>query len=205
MSAVYKIAAIVLAAGRSSRMGPRNKLLEHIEGKPMVARVVGAAIASGVEPVIVVTGFEAGRIQEALRGLGAAFAYNADFDRGMSSSIKAGLAALPGDCDGALILLGDMPEIAASDLEALISAFGKKEREAICVPVRDGRPGNPVLWSSSYFAEIVQLNGDAGAKQLIAQHRSHVIEVPVRSDGIFVDVDTPADLARLNMKLGANS
>jgi len=196
-----RIAAIVLAAGRSSRMGPHNKLLETIDGKTIVARVVGAAISSGSDPVIVVTGFEADRIEAALRGLSVTFAHNAQFAKGMSSSIKAGLKAIPKDCDGALILLGDMPEVEASDIEALIAAFAG--REAICVPVRDGRQGNPVLWGASYFREMMELTGDAGAKSLIVRHAEHVIEVPLASNGIFADVDTPADLARLRASLGA--
>ena len=196
-----RIAAIVLAAGRSSRMGPHNKLLESIDGKTIIARVADAAIASGADPVIVVTGFEADRIEEALRGLTVTFAHNPNFDEGMSSSIKAGLEALPADCDGAMILLGDMPEVEASDIEALMAAFAG--REAICVPMRDGRQGNPVLWGASYFAEMMHLSGDVGAKQLIAKHAEHVIEVPVASNGIFADVDTPADLARLRSSSAA--
>jgi len=196
-----RIAAIVLAAGRSSRMGPHNKLLETIDGKTIVARVVGAAISSGSDPVIVVTGFEADRIEAALRGLSVTFAHNAQFAKGMSSSIKAGLKAIPKDCDGALILLGDMPEVEASDIEALIAAFAG--REAICVPVRDGRQGNPVLWGASYFREMIDLTGDAGAKSLIVRHAEHVIEVPLASNGIFADVDTPDDLARLRSSSAA--
>ena len=198
-----RIAAIVLAAGRSSRMGPHNKLLETIDGKTIVARVVGAAISSGSDPVIVVTGFEADRIEAALRGLSVTFAHNAQFAKGMSSSIKAGLKAIPKDCDGALILLGDMPEVEASDIEALIAAFAG--REAICVPVRDGRQGNPVLWGASYFREMIDLTGDAGAKSLIVRHAEHVIEVPLASNGIFADVDTPDDLARLRSSSAAKA
>ncbi|MGE5259422.1 MAG: nucleotidyltransferase family protein [Actinomycetota bacterium] len=200
-----RIAAIVLAAGRSSRMGPLNKLLERLGGKAVVARVVSAAIASGADPVVVVTGFESDRVEEVLRGLSATFIHNPDFEEGMSSSIHAGIKALPKDCDGAMILLGDMPAIAASDLEALMAAFAKGGSEAICVPVRDGKRGNPLLWGRSYFAEMMQLSGDAGAKQLIAKHQAHVVEVEVESDGIFADVDTPEDLARLKAKLGAQS
>ena len=203
MSANNKVAAIVLAAGRSSRMGSRNKLLERIDGKPLIGRVVKAAIAGGAEPVIVVTGFESYRIEAALRGLSVTYVHNPDLDEGMSSSIKAGLKALPKDCDGALILLGDMPEIAASDLEALFDAFAQKGRDAICIPMRDGRQGNPVLWGAAYFAEMMRLSGDAGAKRLIAKHEAHVIEVAVKSDAIFADVDTAEDLARLKAKLGA--
>ena len=190
-----EVAAIVLAAGRSSRMGPHSKLLQPIDGSTIIARVAVAAIASGANPVIVVTGFEADRVEEALRGLDVTFANNPNFDEGMSGSIKTGLLALPANSGGAMILLGDMPEVEARDLKLLMDAF--EGREAICIPVRDGRRGNPVLWGASYFAEMMGLSGDVGAKQLIAKHQAHVTEVPAGSDGIFADVDTPTDLAWL--------
>ncbi len=190
-----KVAAIVLAAGRSSRMGPSNKLIEPIEGKPMVAHAARVALDSGAAPVIVVTGFDAPRVAQALSDLNVAIVHNAAFDDGLSSSLKAGLSALPPECEGALILLGDMPKIEASVLGALLAAFTGPD--AICVPVHQGRRGNPVLWGLSYFAEMMQLTGDVGAKQLLARHADRVTEVPVGSDGIFADVDTPADLARL--------
>jgi molybdenum cofactor cytidylyltransferase len=196
-----RIAAIVLAAGRSSRMAPRNKLLELVGGKSIVARVAEAAVASGADPVIVVTGFEAPRIAEALCDLKVTIVHNPNFEQGMSTSLRAGLRALPPNSDGALVLLGDMPEVEGSDLEALMAAFAAKGRLAICVPVNCGRRGNPVLWGAAYFAEMMRISGDVGAKQLIAQHHERVTEVAVGSNGIFADVDTPSDLARLKTKL----
>jgi molybdenum cofactor cytidylyltransferase len=190
-----KIAAIVLAAGRSSRMGARNKLLEPIAGKSMIALVAETALQSGAASVVVVTGFEAPRIEAEMTGLDVVVAHNAAFDQGLSSSLKAGLSALPPDCDGALILLGDMPTVDASVTGALITAF--TGRDAICVPVHRGRRGNPLLWGRSYFAEMMQLTGDFGAKSLITLHADRVTEVEVGSESIFADIDTPADLARL--------
>jgi molybdenum cofactor cytidylyltransferase len=190
------IAAIVLAAGRSSRMGSVNKLLEIIDGKPIIAYIVETALASGaVCPVIVVTGFEADRVAAALRGLDVTIVNNPDFEQGLSTSLRAGLAALPPDCDGALILLGDMPRIEPSDIAALIAAV--KDRNTICVPINDGKVGNPILWGAAYFPEMMQLTGDSGAKQLLAKQPSSVVEVPIASDRIFTDIDTPSDLAQL--------
>jgi molybdenum cofactor cytidylyltransferase len=198
------IAAIVLAAGRSSRMGSRNKLLEPIDGKPIIARVAQIAIESGVVcPVIVVTGFEAGRVSEALQGLDVTIVNNPDFEQGMSTSLRAGLRALPLDCDGAVILLGDMPQIEASDIAALVAAA--EARNAICVPIRDGKQGNPVLWGAAYFAEMMLLTGDKGAKQLLAKHRDKIIEVPIASDRIFADIDTEDDLARFRSVMPAKA
>ena len=190
-----KIAAIVLAAGRSSRMAPRNKLLEPIDGEPIVRRVAGLALRSGADPVIVVTGFDARRIVAALGDLDVTIVDNLCFEAGLSSSLKTGLSTLSSDVDGALIMLGDMPAVEDSVLGALMAAF--TGHDAICVPVHRGPRGNPVLWGASYFAEMMQLTGDIGAKTLLAKHAAGVTEAPVGSDSIFADVDTPADLARL--------
>ena len=102
---------------------------------------------------------------------------------------------MPSDIDGALILLGDMPEVEGSVVDALISSF--TGMSAICVPVRDGRRGNPVLWGSRYFPEMMELTGDFGAKPLMARHEAQLIEVEVATDSIFHDVDAPEDLARI--------
>jgi molybdenum cofactor cytidylyltransferase len=195
-----KVAAIVLAAGRSSRMAPHNKLLQPIDGEPMVRRVATVALASGARPVIAVTGYEAGRVADALRGLEVSIVHNPSFADGLSTSLRAGLRALPADCDGALICLGDMPWIEAGVLKALMAAFEASGRDAICVPTRHGRQGNPVLWGASYFAEMMAIDGDRGAKPLIARHADSVIEVEVATDGIFGDVDAPSDLARFRVR-----
>jgi molybdenum cofactor cytidylyltransferase len=194
------VATIVLAAGRSLRMAPRNKLLEAIGGRSVISRVADAASASGAKPVIVVTGFDAERIEAALSGLDVTIVHNADFEAGLSTSLRAGLTALPANIDGALVLLGDMPFVEASDLAALIAAFATKKRDSICVPVRHGERGNPVLWGAAYFPEMMCLGGDTGAKRLLEVHREHVTEVEAASDGIFADLDTQSDFARLKTR-----
>jgi molybdenum cofactor cytidylyltransferase len=199
------VAGVILAAGRSTRMAPRNKLLEEIGGRPVIARVADTALASGARPVVVVTGFEAQRIAEALRGFDVLSVHNADFAAGLSTSLRAGLAALPADCDAALILLGDMPFVEAGDLEALIAAFAAKDRNSICVPVRHGRWGNPILWGAAYFPEMMRLSGDAGAKRLLEVYRERITEVEAVSYGIFADIDTPLDLARLKPQAGPDA
>jgi molybdenum cofactor cytidylyltransferase len=198
----FRIAGIVLAAGRSSRMAPRNKLLESIGGEPMVRRVVANALASGARPVLVVTGHEAAAVTTALRGLDVTLVANPAYAEGLSTSLRAGLSALPAGIDGALICLGDMPEVGGPVLCALMAAF--TGTSAICVPVHHGRRGNPVLWGSRYFAEMMGLTGDAGAKSLMERHAEHLIEVEAATDSIFADVDAPEDLARLRQP-GASS
>jgi molybdenum cofactor cytidylyltransferase len=191
-----RIASIVLAAGRSSRMGPRNKLLDPIGGEPMVRRVAAIALGSGTKPVVVVTGHEAAEVGAALQGLGVTAVLNPDYVDGLSTSLRAGLSALPASVDGALVLLGDMPEVEGSVLLALMASF--TGMSAICVPVRHGRRGNPVLWGRSYFPEMMELTGDSGAKPLMARHEAHLIDVEVSTDSIFHDVDSPEDLERIS-------
>jgi molybdenum cofactor cytidylyltransferase len=194
-----RIAAIVLAAGRSSRMAPHNKLLHLIGGEKMIRCVAATALAGGARPVIVVTGHESQAVGAALHGLDLTVIVNPDYAQGLSTSLRAGLKALPPGIDGALILLGDMPEVEAPVLRALIAAFAGAQ--AICVPVHHGRRGNPLLWGSRYFAAMKDLTGDAGAKSLVTRYQDNLIEVEVASDGIFEDVDAPADLDRLNRSL----
>jgi molybdenum cofactor cytidylyltransferase len=191
-----RIASIVLAAGSSSRMGPRNKLLEPIGGEPMVRRVAAIALGSGAKPVVVVTGHEAAEVGAALHGLGVTAVLNPDYADGLSTSLRAGLSALPSGVDGALVLLGDMPEVEGSVLLALMASFTGES--AICVPVRRGRRGNPVLWGRPYFPEMMELTGDVGAKPLMARYEAHLIDVQVSTDSIFHDVDSPEDLERIS-------
>ncbi|MGV1013674.1 MAG: nucleotidyltransferase family protein [Methyloceanibacter sp.] len=188
----------MLAAGRSSRLAPRNKLLEPAGGKPMIRRVATNVLTSGVRPVIVVTGYEADRVAEALSGLEVTNVVNPSYAEGLSTSLRAGLEALPPRSDGALIFLGDMPEVEMSVIHALLASFTGPD--AICVPVNRGQKGNPILWGSSYFAEMMTLTGDRGAKFLITSHADHLIEVDVATDSIFHDVDTPEDLARFKQR-----
>jgi molybdenum cofactor cytidylyltransferase len=189
-----RIAVIVLAAGRSTRMGATNKLVADIGGTPMVRRVVEAALASKARAVLVVTGHMAPEVSSALSGLDVTLVANPDYATGLASSLKAGIRALPPSCDGAFILLGDMPQIAPEHLNGLVAAFAP---DTIVVPVHAGRQGNPVLWPARFFPALLQLDGDAGAKRLIGANGAHVREVDLGTDAIFADIDTPEALAQL--------
>ncbi len=189
-----RIAAVVLAAGTSSRMGGANKLLQPFGGKPMVRHAVEAALASPAAPIIVVTGHEAEKVEAALAGLDVTFVHNPGFASGQASSLKAGIEALPGDADGAVILLGDMPLVGSEIIGSLMAGFNPNEARAICVPVHAGRRGNPVLWGRRFFAEMKALDGDEGARRLLATHADQLREVEVGSDAIFRDFDTPESL-----------
>ena len=185
----------MLAAGRSTRMGGPNKLLAELGGKPLVRIVTEQALASKASEVIVVTGHQADRGRE---GAGAAsrstFVRNPDFAGGLASSVKAGIAAVPANADGAVVCLGDMPLIDAHLIDRLIEAFAPDRGHLIAVPVSDGRRGNPVLWSRRFFSELMTLDGDIGARHLIAKHAEAVAEVPVEGHGAFLDIDTPQAL-----------
>ena len=97
---------------------------------------------------------------------------------------------------GALACLGDMPRITSAHLEKLINAFDPGEGRVICVPTKDGKRGNPVLWGARLFAEIADIEGDVGARHLIGKYAELVCEVPIGDDAIFLDIDTPDALAR---------
>ncbi len=192
-----RIAALILAAGRSSRMGDRHKLLELIDGKPMICHVAEAACSSSAGRVVVVTGAREAEVRSALAGLDVSFVRNPDFADGLSTSLKAGVAALEPEFDGALVLLGDMPLVTPALLDRLITAFNPVEGRAICVPAHAGKRGNPVLWDRQFFAAMAEIRGDTGARHLLGEHEELVCEVPWEDEAIFRDIDTPEALAAL--------
>jgi molybdenum cofactor cytidylyltransferase len=195
-----RIAAVLLAAGRSTRMGGANKLLSEIDGVPMVARVAQRLLASKARPIVAVLGNQAEAVDAALGKLPVERVRNPDFADGLSTSLKRGIVALPPDLDGALVCLGDMPLISGRHIERLIAAFNPLEGRAIIVPTRRGKRGNPVLWSKRFFPEMAELAGDVGAKHLIGEHAELVAEVEMDDDAIFVDIDTPEALDALRQK-----
>ncbi len=188
------VAAIVLAAGRSSRMGGANKLLEPIDGAPMIRRTVEQVLASRASPVTVVTGRDAPQIGAALDGLPVTIVHNPDFATGMSTSLKAGIESLSPDVDAAVICLGDMPALDPATIDAMIEIFAYEENGEIVVPTRDGRRGNPVLWSRRFFPEMAAVSGDRGARTLLTRYASVIAEAEVDDPGILLDLDTPAAL-----------
>jgi molybdenum cofactor cytidylyltransferase len=194
------IAAIVLAAGRSSRMGgAANKLTEDLGGKPMVRHAVEAALDSGASPVIVVCGHEEPAVRAALAGLHVRFISNPDYAEGLSTSLKAGIAALPEDSDGVVVLLGDMPLVRAAFIRRLVAAFEAEPGGFAAVPIHDGDWGNPVVIARALFADVAGLTGDAGARKLLEQRKDTVIEVPA-DDSVVLDADTPDALEALRRR-----
>ena len=192
-SRMPRIAAIVLAAGLSTRMGS-NKLLAEVDGKPLIRHAVEAALGSAASPVVVVTGPAGEKIRQAVSPLAPLFVDNPDYSKGLSASLKCGLKSLPTDCDGAVVLLGDMPSVSAGLIDRLIASFDPGGDRAICVATRHGKRGNPVLWARRFFPEMLAIEGDVGGRQLIGQNAELVCEVEASDDAPLTDIDTPEEL-----------
>ncbi len=192
------VAAIVLAAGKSTRMAPYNKLLvADRAGKPMVCRVVDNILSSRARPVLVVTGHRADEVRAALGNRPVSFVAAADYAAGLAASLKAGIAALPQDVAAAIVCLGDMPLVTGRMIDRLIDNFDPDEGRLIVVPTHQGRIGNPVLWDRGFFAEILALEGDSGARALLKRHAEQVAEVAMEDDAVLRDFDTVDSLASL--------
>ena len=196
-----RVGAVVLAAGQSSRFRAAGgtdltKLVAKLDGKPIVRRVVEAALATRARPVVVVTGYARDSVEAAVADLDVGLAFNPKFASGLASSLSVGLSATPRDVAGVLVLLGDMPWIEPRLADALIDAFLAREGALAAVPLREGRRGNPVLLGRGLFEAVMRLEGDEGARRLIrALSSSDLVEVEASDMGVTFDVDTPEDLA----------
>jgi len=205
MSGIEKVAAIVLAAGGSRRMSGANKLLETIDGKPILKWTIRAILEAGIRTVIVVTGHDREAVEQ-VAGDGPLCVHNPEWERGLASSLRRGIEALGPDAPAVLVALGDMPRIRPETVRALVGRFAADPGVAACVPVHEGALGNPVLWGRTYFESLRQCEGDRGARSLIERAGPEVARVVVDDPGILHDVDTPEDLARTRLAshLGAS-
>ena len=186
-----RVVATILAAGRSTRMGETNKLLENWQGKPLVAHVVDAALASiELTQVVAVTGHQADQVAKVVEP-DVPTVHNPDFVTGMSSSLKTAIAwSRERKANGVLVLLGDMPLVTAAQIDAMLGAFAKAGNEAIIQATNNGEPGNPVLLPASLFDEIMQIDGDRGARSVIEAHAERVFRVEI-GPAAARDFDTP--------------
>jgi molybdenum cofactor cytidylyltransferase len=196
-----RIAAVILAAGRSTRMGGPNKLLAEIAHRPLVRIAAEAALASRADPVIVVTGHQRAEIERALGAMPVRLVHNPDFAQGLGTSLKAGIAAVPAQAEAVLVLLGDMPRVDAPLLNRLIAAFDPDRGALVVVPTFEGKRGNPVLWSRRFFPDLMAIEGDVGARHLIGRYAEAVVEVPVDGVAAFDDVDTPEALVGIKAEM----
>ena len=199
------VSCVVLAAGSSTRMGGRNKLLERVDDVPMVATVVRSALASCADEVLVVTGEDRERVEACLSGLPVRLLWNPDHIKGLSTSLRAGVSALESGTRAIVVCLADMPLVRPGHIDALIRAFLADSEGSIFVPTWQGTRGNPVLWAVDLLPEMGALTGDVGAKVLMSRHPTKVREVPVDASGVLTDVDTPEALKELTTPHEARS
>ncbi|MBB3932750.1 molybdenum cofactor cytidylyltransferase [Kaistia hirudinis] len=195
------VAALVLAAGQGLRVGGPNKLLAELGGRALVRRVAEAALASRLSPVVVVTGHAAPDIAEALAGLDVALVSNPAYRDGLSTSLRCGLAALPPACDGAAVLLADMPFITGAVLDTLVATFEAGDPHPIVVPTHQGQRGNPVFWPRRFLGDLMGLSGDRGARDLIAAYAREVVTIEI-GEAVSIDLDTPEALGRFGARIG---
>mgnify|MGYP000403611932 CR=1 FL=1 len=189
-----RVGAVVLAAGSSQRAGAGNKLLQPLEGQPLVAHAVDAVLAAGVAPVTVVLGHEADAVRAALGDRDVRFVRCDDHAEGMGRSIAAGVRACRADLlDGLFVVLGDMPWLRAADLRTLLEAHTPATQQLVLVPVAgegdQRRPGNPVLWPARLFPELEGLRGDVGGRALLRAAPGAMLRVPIEHRGVLDDVD----------------
>jgi molybdenum cofactor cytidylyltransferase len=190
------VSAIVLAAGRSLRMG-RNKLLLPYRGKTIIEHTVDALVASRAGEVIVVLGHEGAQVQRRLAGRSVRFVENADYRQGMSRSIQTGLRQVSAAAEGILISLGDQPLVEPEEVDQLIDAFFRTGR-LIIAPVFRGQRGNPVILHVAFRNEILALEGDVGCREILARHPDDIGLVPMTTDHVLRDIDELEDYQRLD-------
>ena len=187
------IAAIVLAAGGSARMGHPKQLLP-VSGRPMIRLVVEAVAAAGLAQVVVVTGAHAGAVRAALAGLPVEIVVNEAWAQGMSSSVRAGLQALRPEIQAVLLVLGDQPALTADLLRSLAARY-RATGAPIVAPFYRGQRGNPVLFDRVLFAELLAVEGDRGGRLVVARHQEQVERVDVQDAAVVMDIDSPQDYA----------
>ncbi|MAG34330.1 MAG: 4-diphosphocytidyl-2C-methyl-D-erythritol kinase [Deltaproteobacteria bacterium] len=193
------LVGLVVAAGRSERMGTgRSKLLEPVDGKPLLVWPVEAMCEAGIDPVLVVTGHDAPAVAEALADSGCRLVQHEGWAEGMGSSIACGArVAARFDLLGLLVCVGDLPGLRSDHVAALLAVFRARDsaRDSIVVPTHDGRQGHPVLFGAAFLPELIALEGDDGGRAILEAHAGAIARVEIASDAVVRDVDTPEELA----------
>jgi molybdenum cofactor cytidylyltransferase len=189
------IAAVILAAGGSTRMGESKQLLP-LGGKPMVRHTTEAVCAAGLDQVVVVVGARAEAVQQALDGLPVGFVLNEAWAEGMSTSLQAGLRALRPDIQAMLVVLADQPTLSPGLLRMLVQRY-LASGAAIVAPFYQGQRGNPVLFDRAIFPELLAVKGDQGGRELFARHRDKVERLETDDAAVVLDVDTRHDYEKV--------
>jgi len=191
----YNITNIILAAGQSKRMREMNKLLIKIDNQTMIEKIVDISLKSSANNTIVVLGYENDILQRILDNKKITTIVNKEYLKGQSSSLQLGISALPEDCDAALIMLGDMPNINSRLINQLIENYNPNDNKSIIIPTYKNKKGNPVLIDREFFPDILSIKGDKGAKDIIKVNKNYIKELPQKNSTIVEDIDTKDDLA----------
>lgn len=188
---MHGLAAIVLAAGTSSRMRVQKPLLP-FAGSTLLERAVRAFLDAGVLDVSVVIGHQGHRLRPVVRDLGVRCVANAAHEQGMYSSVVAGLSSLPAEVEAAFVLPADMPAVRPQTVELLARAF-RASHPAVVHPVFRGKRGHPPLLSRPLFEAVLEGSGAGGLRQVLRSFDGQACEVPVLDAGVLLDLDTPAE------------
>lgn len=189
-----KLAAVILAAGSSSRFENGHKLLVEIDGVSMVRRVCSALAQSKIDDIVLVTGATDDRVAKAAGEGRWRIVENPDSREGLSTSLRTGLRNIDRTAVGLLVALADMPGISSALVDRLVSAF-EINPDAIVFPASpDGRRGHPIIWPRSLFAALEMVSGDSGGRSVVAAHQDLWHPVACDDPGAFADIDTRADL-----------
>ncbi len=200
-SSQIRVSAVVLAAGKSERMGGANKLELKINGQALIQHTVQMLMGSAVNEIVVVIGHQASMIQHLLTDLPVQLVYNQDYEQGQMSSVHKGLASLTEECDGIMICLGDQPLLQSSDINQLIDAFAHRRRGSILVPTYGGQRGNPIILAYEHRNSILSSGRNLGCKQLIEKNPDLVCTVEMENDHVLIDMDTPKDYEEVKITL----
>ncbi len=192
---VPRCGAIVLAAGRSSRFEGGHKLLADIGGQPLIRRTLEAAAASNVDNIVLVVAPETEAALRLAAGDGRwSITVNTEAARGLSTSLRAGLAALPQNILGALVILADMPGLTPGLIARLLARAAEYPGSIVYPLTGQGQQGHPVFWPADIFPEFADLRGDQGAKPLLRRHAHRIVTIPA-DESAAIDIDTVEDLA----------
>jgi len=191
----YNITNIILAAGQSKRMQEINKLLIKIDNQTMIEKIIDTSLKSAANNTIIVLGYENDILQKLLNKKNITTIVNKDYFKGQSSSLQLGISALKEDCDAAIVILGDMPDISSRLIDQLIENYSPNDNKSIVIPTYKNKKGNPVLIDREFFPDILSIKGDNGAKDIIKANKKYIREIPQKNSAIVQDIDTKEDLA----------
>ncbi|MCI5048221.1 MAG: nucleotidyltransferase family protein [Aquisalinus sp.] len=188
------LAAIILAAGESTRFGQSNKLLARLNGKPVLTHTLETVCALGLGQVILVSGHDRQMVESLAADYPVSHHHNAAYRYGMGSSIACGARELHAETEGVFVCLGDMPYLPAAVFHAMVARFAAEAQQAIMRPSFGGKPGHPVLFPAHLYSDLAQLSDDLGAREIITRYQSRLVTLDWPDNTVLADIDRPEDL-----------